>query len=145
MKSLRTIWKELTGKSIVKWFEGFTVIVGGLVITYKVAVWLNQFSKVIPVITKLEQTVTNVEKGQNNLIIQVDSLSKITNGVKTEVRQVGGEVNALTNSYTNFIQNRPEITKEDMILYLQPIYEELKKNRNGIPYSYMEPIPEVQR
>lgn len=84
--------------------------------------------KMASVIIELPARMSKVDTQLEMVNINLDRVETKVDSLSYKVNNQGSQIQNLTNSYSEFLKNNPTITKEDLIRYLTPIYEEVKKN-----------------
>lgn len=84
--------------------------------------------KIAIVIVELPERMNKVDKSMEMFNAKMDRVETKVDSLSVNVSAQGHQIQSLKESYSDFLKNNPSITKEDLIRYLTPIYEEVKKN-----------------
>jgi len=100
--------------NFIKYCKSFGIIAGATVTLYGGFKLLDSVVQLVPAVEKIQTEQTDIK----------EILIKVQEEQKSQKEEIGG----ITESIITYYKSRPEITKEDLIRYVTPIYDELKKN-----------------
>jgi len=107
--------------NLIKLCKNFGIIAGAIVTAYGGFRLVDSVVQIIP-------AVNEIRTEQKEFKAEQKEMKDIIVDIKEEVKIQGDKIDGVTESIVTYYKSRPEITKEDLIKYVTPIYDELKKN-----------------
>lgn len=106
--------------NFIKYCKSFGIVAGATITLYGGFKLIDSVIQLVPAVNEIRSEQKEIKEEQKEI-------KAIIVNVQEEQKIQGEKIEGITESVITYYKSRPEITKEDLIRYVTPIYDELKK------------------